>query len=79
MNGPLAFLLLLFSQSLNSDAMMWHLRGHSVFRKQVVSDLQFSIFQWLVYVHLLLLVVTMIAHTVARLLTMLLSPDLLPA
>lgn len=59
--------------------MMWHLRGHSVFRKQVVSDLQFSIFQWLVYVHLYLLVVTMIAHTVARLSTMLLSPDLLPA
>jgi len=42
MNGPLAFLLLLFSQSLNSDAMMWHLRGHSVFHKRVVSDLQFS-------------------------------------
>lgn len=44
MNGPLAFLLLFFLHSLNSDAMMWHLRGHSVFRKQVVSDLQVSMF-----------------------------------
>lgn len=78
MNGPLAFLLLLFLQSLNSDAMMWHLRGHSVFRKQVVSNLQYSMFYWLVYVQLLL-VVTMISHTMARLSTMLLSSDLLPA